>query len=382
MYKEKSTNGNLIHIGPPWDYDRAFDYDIPSTTDGWVWEITHPYWPFPFWWDKMWQDSVYRKELACRWFTLRENTLSNDSFMVMIDTLGARLNEAQARNFTLWNELGSQTYQDQLDSLKSYINRRLQWIDMTLAVENVSMPQSMLPTDTTICTGSLLDASIGLTGLGYSYNWMPGPDSATIMIQQSGDYTVKTEDQYGCFSKHTILVTLSEPDAGFSYLPLAGPNGQTWHFVPDDTTGSIYHWQLEDSIYVLNSYQESPIVTFTTAGWHTIVLTFTDSIGCQSTSEDSVLVIMPTGISEFAEKLLPLVYPNPNSEILNVEFPPSFRQNVHLALFNALGQVVFTLEAGIPSSTLKIPMAKLSAGIYRLVLQTDTDTTSILILRK
>ncbi|HUM45321.1 MAG TPA: CotH kinase family protein, partial [Chitinophagales bacterium] len=47
LYKEKITDGGQLNIGPPWDYDRAF---APGTEQGWVWEITHPYWPFPFWW--------------------------------------------------------------------------------------------------------------------------------------------------------------------------------------------------------------------------------------------------------------------------------------------------------------------------------------------
>lgn len=96
MYKEK--NGKL-HIGPPWDYDRAF---APGSENGWVWELTHPYWPFPFWWSELNSDSIYLKKLYCRWTDLRTNVLSDDSFNAFIDSTSALLQESAARNFQLW----------------------------------------------------------------------------------------------------------------------------------------------------------------------------------------------------------------------------------------------------------------------------------------
>ncbi len=61
MFKEHVDNGGKLHIGPPWDYDRTFGLDFPSTT-GWVWEITNYYWPYPFWWSKLWTDERYRRD--------------------------------------------------------------------------------------------------------------------------------------------------------------------------------------------------------------------------------------------------------------------------------------------------------------------------------
>ncbi|MEY3442948.1 MAG: hypothetical protein RLZZ519_1229 [Bacteroidota bacterium] len=99
LYKEKATDGGKLKIGPPWDYDRAMDYTLPARTSGWVWELTHPYWPFPFWWSKFWTEQDYRKQVACRWSMLRENTLSDTAFTTLIDSLYGLVNEAQSRNF-------------------------------------------------------------------------------------------------------------------------------------------------------------------------------------------------------------------------------------------------------------------------------------------
>jgi len=94
MFKEKATDGGKLHIGPAWDYDRAY---APWNVDGWVHELTHPYWPFPFWWSKFRQDTVFMRKVHCRWHSLRENTLRTDSFHHYIDSVSLRCGAAQLR---------------------------------------------------------------------------------------------------------------------------------------------------------------------------------------------------------------------------------------------------------------------------------------------
>lgn len=133
MYKDKITNGGKLKIGPPWDYDEAFHYNEPKLTEGWVWQITHSYWPYPFWWSKMWTDPNYKKELAIRWKSLRENMLSTNSFMSYIDSISNNFAQAAERNFTIWdNVLFGLPYSSQIDSLKSFLQRRLKWMDNEL----------------------------------------------------------------------------------------------------------------------------------------------------------------------------------------------------------------------------------------------------------
>ena len=380
LYKEKSTDGNLLKIGPPWDYDRAMDYELPDRTSGWVWEITHSYWPFPFWWSRMWEDSVYRKELACRWFSLRENTLSNDSFMVMIDTLKSRLDESQVRNFTAWNDLGGQSYNDQIDSLRSYINRRLSWMDMTLGVENVSLPVVSLPNDTAVCMGSILDVT--MQGTNYTYNWMSGPDSAQILITQSGTYTVEVKDAYGCYRNHSINVTASVPDASFTATSLPGPNSPAWNFTPADPNGQTYHWTFQDSLYLLNSFQTAPNVTFLTGGWHTVTFTFTDSIGCQANATDSVFVILTSAIAQLSPENRPSVYPNPVENTLNIEFPVALEQDIQMSLLNPLGVIIYDQKITKGMAKFDVSLANLPQGIYLLKLKTANEEGFIKIIKK
>ena len=200
LYKEKITDGGKLKCGPPWDYDRAFDYNVPQSTEGWVWEITHPGWPFPFWWSRLWQDEAYRKQLACRWTMLRQNTLSNAAFAGLIDAMSAEIHEAQARNFTIWNDLGTRTYDDNVDSLRSYVARRLHWIDTTLAAENAPP----------------LDAGFSSQQLGGSSAWAftPNDPDANSYLWDFGDGSTSAQasptHQFAAPGVYVVSLTVAD----------------------------------------------------------------------------------------------------------------------------------------------------------------------------
>lgn len=50
----------------------------------------------------------------------------------------------------------------------------------------------------------------------FDYNWQPGPDSASITLNTSGIYTLQVTDQYGCYTRPQMDVTISVPDASFT----------------------------------------------------------------------------------------------------------------------------------------------------------------------
>ncbi len=134
----KDMNGQ-INIGPPWDYDRAY---APWSTEGWVWEITHPAWPFPFWWSKFREDEEWRNEVYCRYTDLREDVLSNDSFHAIIDSCYDLIHDAADRNFQRWTELGVGDYDYFVDELSDFVDDRLDWMDDEIELDYVSPPDA------------------------------------------------------------------------------------------------------------------------------------------------------------------------------------------------------------------------------------------------
>lgn len=369
LFKEKDTDGNQLKIGPPWDYDRAMEYNNPGSTNGWVWEITHQGWPFPFWWSKMWQDSTYRKELACRWTTLRQSTLHNDSFMAYIDTLKAYIYEGQTRNFTVWNDLGGATYDTQIDSLKSYLTRRLQWIDNELAQENVSLPVITFPANKAICQGDTIDAFMGNT---YDYNWIPGPDTSIFSPSTEGIYQLKVTDAYGCYNIKPIDIVFSKPDASFTAQP-AGGTGATWAFTPTTNNAGLYSWTFGDGT---GTSSIIPGHTFATGGSYIVTLTVTDSIGCKSTETDTLQVTI-AGLPTLSEAAMPSIFPNPFKESLDIVFGTSPLSDWEISIWDETGKCVYQSKENEATLSTKIATHTWAEGVYILKIATDKGQATV-----
>jgi subtilisin-like proprotein convertase family protein len=153
-YKEKDDSaGNIgkLKAGPVWDFDWAWkdiwDCSIFQATDGSGWSHhindcnTDNY--SPGWMIRFLQDTTFANELNCRWFDLRRNILDTTYMFHYIDSMAAYLNEAQQRHYAYWGHMGAntgtpevqaprQSYQEEIDSLKSWIARRIIWMDANM----------------------------------------------------------------------------------------------------------------------------------------------------------------------------------------------------------------------------------------------------------
>jgi hypothetical protein len=165
MHKDKTSgawNGKLV-AGPMWDFNLSYgnaDYCDADLTSGWQYnfdEVCDFTSAIPFWWEKLLQSTTYKNGLKCRWEELRQGPLHTDSINYFIDSMANYLTEARIRNFQKWPIIGvyvnwnsfvGNTYQEDLNFLKTYIQQRSIWIDNNLGgicdlslVENVSEPE-------------------------------------------------------------------------------------------------------------------------------------------------------------------------------------------------------------------------------------------------
>jgi hypothetical protein len=198
-----------MFIGPPWDYDRGY---LPWTTEGWVWEITHPAWPFPFWWDKFREDPEYRNEVYCRWTSLREDVLSDEAFDELIDSLATVLGpDAQQRNFDKWTELGVGDPDYFVEEVRNFLHDRLAWMDEALELDAVtgidaSFSSEQVGANLVQFTASDPDAD------AYFWNFGDGITSTEVnplhTYAGTGDYIVTLEviKYYGCGAMNSVPV--------------------------------------------------------------------------------------------------------------------------------------------------------------------------------
>lgn len=220
LYKDKNDE---INIGPAWDYDRAY---APWTVAGWVWEITHPAWPFPFWWSKLREDEEWRNEAYCRYTNLRASILTDDAFDMFIDSAAAYINEGAVRNFEKWPELGVTDYDYFVEELRTFVHDRLAWMDVAFAPDFVPAPNASFEVESvSYLTQSFIPATTDAT---YLWNFGDGTTSTEEFpihtYASPGDYVVSltVNQYYGCLgnSNSTIEIVASIADNLLSQIAI------------------------------------------------------------------------------------------------------------------------------------------------------------------
>ena len=171
FYKEKDSKGGKLKMGPAWDYNLAFgnaDYNDGYKTSGFQYKsnptlvaANDTYFLAPFWWERLVTDSTFAKKVATRWKKLRSTVYNPDRIDKWMDSTATVLQPITVRNFNRWtgvlgtkvwpNYYVGNTYQQEVDWMKSWIRQRVAWLDgqfanygLTLANEQEIVKESPL----------------------------------------------------------------------------------------------------------------------------------------------------------------------------------------------------------------------------------------------
>lgn len=156
MHKDRDSKGGKLKMGPAWDYDLAFgnaDYYNGAMLADWQVDFRVPSDGFqiPFWWQKLMQDSTFTSRVYARWRELRANVLEISRVHAYLDSMAAYIDEAQKRNFARWPILGTyvwpnafigQTYAEELNYLKDWLNLRMLWMEARIPGQPSSVGES------------------------------------------------------------------------------------------------------------------------------------------------------------------------------------------------------------------------------------------------
>lgn len=144
----KDKNDKLA-MGPLWDYNLSFgnaDYCDGWEYNLWIYRSSErcgsdaDSFPVPFWWYRLLEDEYFTGLVKARWNNLRDTALSNNSLEQKIDEKVNYLISTGAadRNFSRWDTLGTyiwpnyligNTYDDEINNLKSWLENRVAWLD-------------------------------------------------------------------------------------------------------------------------------------------------------------------------------------------------------------------------------------------------------------
>ncbi|MFD2933353.1 CotH kinase family protein [Spirosoma flavum] len=145
FYKDRDTKGGKLTMGPIWDYNLTYgnaNYCDGNSSQGWAYSFNRACpddsYQIPFWWDRLLSDKSFAKKVRDKYQGLRKNVLKTERMQAYVDSVATELTEARTRNFQRWPVIGvyvwpngyvGQTYQQEIDYLKTWVKNRLEWMD-------------------------------------------------------------------------------------------------------------------------------------------------------------------------------------------------------------------------------------------------------------
>ena len=226
--------------------------------------------------------------------------------------------------------------------------------------------------DVSLCDGD----SVRLMGSGGGMSvWylngvaLPGPHTNVYWAKVPGSYNMTKTNMNGCTDSAQVAADVSQIDAvmgGWTAdkdtvdLSVSGAVS----FTDNSTNATAWEWDFGDGN---TSTDQNPVHNYTMAGNYTVMQVAMNP-GCNDTV---VGVIVAEGIvanDPFANwEEMVQVYPNPASEILNVEV--TAREKIRFEIVSLLG--VTALERTLSPGVHRLPLGDLAPGVYvyRLTLE-------------
>lgn len=230
-----------------------------------------------------------------------------------------------------------------------------------LDVLSLESPVESLDDNVSGCDEITLDAG----NPGATYNWSTGATTQTIVVTESGTYSVTT-NLTGCTITESIAVTVDYyPIASFTYTDV----GLTITFTNTSTDADSYSWNFGDGT---TSTAADPTHTFDTEGEYTITLTVTNECG---TDVYTTVVQVTTAIQEDIVFANTQVYPNPTSGIISVEMTLDNMYPVELCIKNLQGELILQKNIGIINhQKIDLNLSSLESGTYNLLITAGTKS--------
>ncbi len=159
-----------------------------------------------------------------------------------------------------------------------------------VSIDSFSLKIGLGP-DSSFCSGNPLGLFKGAS-LPAAYLWSNGLTTNTIVITNPGSYSITTTNTRGCVAKDTIQLTIKGVAPTIDFVADTVCERFSTSFTeqiviqsPAVLSSILWKFTTSDS-----STQSNPKFTFTTSGIHTVQLTVTTNVGCNSSIAKTVKV--------------------------------------------------------------------------------------------
>lgn len=205
--------------------------------------------------------------------------------------------------------------------------------------------------------GSLKANASGGDG-NYTYSWNNSQNKQLLSNASAGNYTVTVKDGYNCSTNN--FKTISQPQPISISIDTETINGNTKNATINVSGGTApYTYIINNSLELISS-----IITNIKSGFYNVLIK--DKNNCIQNATFSVEAATPTNETESQFEILN-VYPNPATDIMNLNFSLKEYKDVKVELYDLSGQTIYYNEYNnVKEQQASVDLSMLSTGTYLL----------------
>lgn len=237
----------------------------------------------------------------------------------------------------------------------------------SFAVDTLPALQLFLLASDVTCENSD-NGTIDLTVQGglppYTYAWSNAATTEDLSQLAAGTYTVTVTDSAGqtAIGADTVFSNPTEPD------PIVGPfigaaSAQSWinyTYSVAPTNGSSFDWLAVGGVVQSNT-SNTAVIQWNAGPTGIIEVIETNAIGCTAVDSFEVTILF-VGVEETHENAI-VIYPNPATDVLNIQLPEAFSQAT-VSLMDLQGRIVMQPRQVVGNTA--IDVQQYTSGIYIL----------------
>jgi uncharacterized repeat protein (TIGR03803 family) len=236
---------------------------------------------------------------------------------------------------------------------------------ITLALKQVVQPTIESSGSLTFCNGGTvtLTAPEGFN----SYTWSNGETTRDIVVNESGEYKVSVSN--GCESPYSeaTMVTVHElPDTP------TGIEVLSYNKLKVNGNAASYEWTFNGNIIE----ETSDVIEITESGVYQV--TAINEQGCRSADAASISFIV-TSVEEDQKRSIS-VYPNPASDLININVPEDFLGHVQVLFFSSNGEYVQSQSIQFKKQQRALKVDTLPSGLYHMLIRKGQQVISAKVL--
>jgi hypothetical protein len=243
-------------------------------------------------------------------------------------------------------------------------------VRMDVCYCDTSTASISLDNDSVFCVG---DSVILSTDTGnYTYLWSNGLMTQSITVTSSGNYAVLLIDSGGCWVRSdTVRITVDSLSVSFSGLPdTVCLNGGSVTLSGNPIGGIFTGPGMTDSTF-------NPVSAG--VGFHQIIYSYTDSIGCNASDNMNVVVDICANVLNYYLGKSLRFYPNPTAGYITLE-ASSDNPIQSVAVYSYDSRLLNTIINN-QSSIFNADLQGLAAGIYFLDCKTESGREKIKVVK-